>query len=88
MYRHLFGNDSDQILLTRMVYLDRQEHLHKECQAYKQNNTNATKEKEMYDHILVDERHKLLYCYVPKVFVFSLIISLCFYFIIISSLAC
>ncbi|KAJ9598199.1 hypothetical protein L9F63_011119 [Diploptera punctata] len=67
VYRHLFGNDSDQILLTRMVYLDRQEHLQKGCRAIRNNSSNMTLDREMYNHILVDERHKLLYCYVPKV---------------------
>lgn len=70
VYRHLFSNDSNQILLTRMVYLDRQEHLQKMCHSYMQDfrhQTNLTKYREMYDHLLVDQKHRLLYCYVPKV---------------------
>jgi hypothetical protein len=70
VYRHLFSNDSNQILLTRMVYLDRQEHLQKMCSNYMQDfkhQPNVTKYREMFDHLLVDEKHRLLYCYVPKV---------------------
>lgn len=70
MYRHLFYNDSNQILLTRMVYLDRQEHLQKMCHSYVQDfrhQTNLTQYRQMYDHLLVDQKHRLLYCYVPKV---------------------
>lgn len=70
VYRHLFTNDSNQILLTRMIYLDRQEHLQKMCHNHMQdfkNLTNITQYREMYDHLLVDQKHRLLYCYVPKV---------------------
>ncbi|XP_069693257.1 carbohydrate sulfotransferase 11 isoform X2 [Periplaneta americana] len=70
VYRHLFANDSDQILLTRMVYLDRQEHLQKMCRSLVPDIThppNITNDKNMFDHLLVDEKHRLLYCYVPKV---------------------
>lgn len=70
VYRHLFVNDSNQILLTRMVYLDRQELLQKMCHNYMQDfkhRPNVTEYREMFDHLLVDKKHRLLYCYVPKV---------------------
>ena len=83
VYRHLVTNDSNQILLTRMIYLDRQEHLQKMCHNYMQDFkhlTNITQYREMYDHLLVDQKHKLLYCYVPKVCLF---LTICDHFLAI-----
>ena len=73
VYHHLVTNDSNQILLTRMMYLDRQEHLQKMCHNYIQDFkhlSNITQYREIYDHLLVDQKHRLLYCYVPKVCLF------------------
>lgn len=70
VYHHLVTNDSNQVLLTRMIYLDRQEHLQKMCHNHIQDFkhlTNITQYREIYDHLLVDQKHRLLYCYVPKV---------------------
>lgn len=56
-----------------MIYLDRQEHLSKMCQIYSKENSSEssldvlTRDTEFLEHVLVDVKHKLLYCYVPKV---------------------
>ncbi|XP_026290551.1 carbohydrate sulfotransferase 11 [Frankliniella occidentalis] len=66
-------------LLERAVFIERQDRLQRECQTYKRrqnalqlNVSHYTPEaiwdnKEVLDHIIVDQKHQLLYCYVPKV---------------------
>ncbi|XP_034230799.1 carbohydrate sulfotransferase 11 [Thrips palmi] len=66
-------------LLERGVFIERQDRLQRECQAYKRrqnalqlNASHYTPEsiwdnKEVLEHIIVDQKHQLLYCYVPKV---------------------
>lgn len=66
-------------LLERAVFIERQDRLQRECQAYKRrqnalqfNASHYTPEsiwdnKEVLEHIIVDQKHQLLYCYVPKV---------------------
>lgn len=56
-----------------MIYLDRQEHVQKMCQIYSKGNSSETfldtlvSDVDFREHVLVDVKHKLLYCYVPKV---------------------
>ena len=66
-------------LLESGVFIERQDRLQRECQAYKRrqnalqlNTSFYTPEaiwenREVLDHIIVDKKHQLLYCYVPKV---------------------
>ncbi|KAJ1520042.1 hypothetical protein ONE63_004271 [Megalurothrips usitatus] len=66
-------------LLERGVFIERQDRLQRECQAYKRrqnalqlNESHFTPEviwenREVLEHIIVDQKHQLLYCYVPKV---------------------
>jgi chondroitin 4-sulfotransferase 11 len=73
VYRQPWVNNSGQILLTRMIYIERQEHLQKMCNLGVSNGSaplilsDDELQKGTFDHILVDEKHRLLYCYVPKV---------------------
>ncbi|XP_012261286.2 carbohydrate sulfotransferase 11 [Athalia rosae] len=61
--------------LARSAFLERQERLQKNCDAiYQINENNGHKnyahvsiEPDMFRHFIVDDQHKLLYCYVPKV---------------------
>lgn len=60
-------------LPEQMVYLDRQEHLFRMCKNYYNSADDGydldaiSSKKDVLEHILVDSKHKLLYCYVPKV---------------------
>ena len=60
-------------LPEQMVYLDRQEHLFRMCRNYYNSADDGydieaiSSKKDLLEHILVDSKHKLLYCYVPKV---------------------
>jgi len=69
----VFHEDSSraQIVVTRLVDIQRQNHLRSQCRQM-----NATSDlesvlddQEFLNHVIVDEQHKLLYCYVPKVLV-------------------
>lgn len=63
------------------VYIERQDRLQRECQSYKRrqnalqlNMSHYTPEdiwesREVLEHIIVDHKHQLLYCYVPKVII-------------------
>ncbi|XP_012275009.1 carbohydrate sulfotransferase 11 [Orussus abietinus] len=54
--------------LVRAIFVQRQERLLVECSKIVDNGSCDTSIKpEMLHHILVDEKHKLLYCFVPKV---------------------
>jgi len=54
--------------LTQSLNVQRQETMLKMCETLNINNNNL---EELYDeqmeHLLVDKKHKFLYCYVPKV---------------------
>ncbi|XP_073994437.1 carbohydrate sulfotransferase 11 [Rhodnius prolixus] len=68
----IFGGHRKSILdsnvFGRSVYVERIDHLNKICHRYRrQSNNDLTRNKEVLDHILVDSKHQLLYCYVPKV---------------------
>ncbi|XP_071440162.1 carbohydrate sulfotransferase 11 [Hetaerina americana] len=70
VYQEILTNESDKIILTLPVYIHRRENVNKVCSlnGFKGDTTNFLVEnKKLLDHILVDEKHQLLYCYVPKV---------------------
>lgn len=82
-------NDDPKSFLERLIYLERQEYTSQMCQLFKLPKTNENYEQAindtvLLDHILVDNRHKLLYCYVPKVnyelcaHVFTCVLPFCF----------
>lgn len=54
--------------LTQTINLQRQEYLQKHCDTlgYSRMDINNLTAEQM-DHMIVDQEHKLLYCYVPKV---------------------
>lgn len=53
--------------LTRSVFVERQERLQANCDSiFKDSNATVT-DSAQFHNFLVDEMHKLLYCYVPKV---------------------
>ena len=45
---------------------DRKERLKKFCESYKKNN-NIELAKESYHHVIVSDKYRLMYCYIPKV---------------------
>ncbi|KAL7305458.1 hypothetical protein TKK_0002199 [Trichogramma kaykai] len=51
--------------LTRSTLLDRQEKLQNKCE--QSSERELTRDPELFKNLLVDDQHKLLYCYVPKV---------------------
>lgn len=63
-------------LPEQMVYLDRQEHLFRMCKNYYNSVDDGydldaiSNKKDLLEHVLVDSKHKLLYCYVPKVWIY------------------
>lgn len=70
VFQEVFTNDSEKILLTLPVYLKRKENIDKICNLHGLKgdpNHLFWENKKLLDHILVDEKHELLYCYVPKV---------------------
>ncbi|XP_046406086.1 carbohydrate sulfotransferase 11-like [Ischnura elegans] len=70
VYQEILTNESDKIVLTLPGYIHRKEYVSEICRAngLKGDATNLYLEnKNLLDHILVDEKHQLLYCYVPKV---------------------
>lgn len=54
--------------LTQSLNLARQEHIQKTCENYNYSMSVIDMKPESLEHVLVDNKHKLLYCYVPKVF--------------------
>lgn len=74
-------NYDTKSFLERLVYLERQERMSQMCHSFvlpkaDDDYRQAINDSVLLDHILVDHRHKLLYCYVPKVFVLYLINNL------------
>lgn len=53
--------------LDTLVFIQRKEHMNKMCKIYASLHRNIFDNTKDLDHVLVDEKHKLLYCYVPKV---------------------
>lgn len=54
--------------LTQTINMQRQEYLQKQCDTlgYSMLDVNDLTDEQM-DHMIVDQEHKFLYCYVPKV---------------------
>ncbi|XP_066996722.2 carbohydrate sulfotransferase 11 [Anabrus simplex] len=65
-YGHL-NNSSSQNEKKRPTDLKRKKHLQMMCDMLANKTDGESLTRENFDHILVDEKHKLLYCYVPKV---------------------
>lgn len=57
----------ENLLLETLIFIQRREHLNEMCQTYSSLHRNVFDNTKDLDHVLVDEKHKLLYCYVPKV---------------------
>lgn len=53
--------------LTQSMNLARQELIQESCQRFYPRWTVENLPDNQFEHVLVDETHKLLYCYVPKV---------------------
>lgn len=53
--------------LDTLIFIQRKEHMSKMCKTHANLHRNVFDGTKDLDHILVDEKHKLLYCYVPKV---------------------
>lgn len=63
-YRALAGPNA----LSRSTMLDRQERLQYKCdQLTRDRPLDQIQDPEAFRNLLVDDKHKLLYCYVPKV---------------------
>lgn len=65
-------NDNDltvehSLELTQSMNLARQELIQESCQRFPPKWSVENLPDSQFEHILVDETHKLLYCYVPKV---------------------
>lgn len=65
----MFREERAQIVVTRLVDVQRQNHLRSQCRQMNVTSdlTSVLKDEEFLSHVIVDEQHKLLYCYVPKV---------------------
>lgn len=63
------ANDQDtrSLLLDTLVFIQRREHMNHMCKIYGNLHRNVFDNTKDLDHILVDVKRKLLYCYVPKV---------------------
>lgn len=53
--------------LTQSLNLARQELIQETCRRYPPKNSLEDLPPNQLEHILINEKHKLLYCYVPKV---------------------
>ena len=58
---------AQNLLLDTLTFIQRKEHMNEMCRTYADLHKNGFDSTKDLDHILVDEKHKLLYCYVPKV---------------------
>jgi hypothetical protein len=60
--------------LARSTLLERQEQLQYKCdQMSRDKMLEQVQDPEAFRNLLVDEKHKLLYCYVPKVFAYEML---------------
>jgi len=64
---------TEEDFLKQSLYFDRQDQLEKACQTYEHRRRLSNPYYDIFndtvvmEHILVDIKHRLLYCYVPKV---------------------
>jgi hypothetical protein len=65
----MFREERAQIVVTRLVDVQRQNHLRSQCRLMNVTSdlNSVLKDEEFLSHVIVDEQQKLLYCYVPKV---------------------
>lgn len=68
-YDENFSEDDKpaNLSLDTLVFIQRREHMNEMCETYSNLHRNVFDDTNDLDHILVDEKNKLLYCYVPKV---------------------